>query len=362
MCFLLGGDAEDDSNDNTDTEEEEKLHLSSLSWLGDLEVGAGSGEKESLIQRFLRLRCEVGELVEELDSMTESSREADSQSQGLSIQVKTLSKQLESCHLDQENSATSTGVTLEALNHQIEAMKNVKEKNKKEVNDGVYELYLSGEADRVSYDMSSLDGRLAVLEKVVGNNSLTDRKVLSAPTDDKNLVDAVKILDGRKSLLNQQHIDHVEGRLSALTFKVNSIGEQKGAVEMANKDDKLNKLDSLVSSQSHLAAGLLPQLVERMELVAQLQEGSKSWQDVVDGVEQRQRETKDVIADTEKQVVDAKEHFDNNLAGIQDNFKLLQKKLLVIPSRLVCTILRSTGTESVHFPVPVPMYGNGNGT
>ena len=175
--------------------------------------------------------------------------------------------------------------------------------------------------------MSSLDGRLAVLEKVLGNSSLTERKVLSAPTDDKNLVEAVKVLDGRKSLLNQQHIDHVEGRLSALTFKVNSIGEQKGAVELANKDDKLNKLDSLVSSQSHLAAGLLPQLVERMELVAQLQEGSKSWQDVVDGVEQQQRETKQVIADTEKQVVDAKEHFDNNLAGIQDNFKLLQKKL-----------------------------------
>ena len=290
-------------------------------------MGAGSGEKESLIQRFLRLRCEVGELVEELDSMTESARETDSQSQGLSIQVKTLSKQLESCQLDQDGPAASSGVSLEALNHQIEAIKNVKDKNQKEVNDGVYELYLSREEDRVSYDMSSLDGRLAVLEKVIGSHSLTDRKVLSAPTDDKNLVEAVKVLDGRKSLLNQQHIDHVEGRLSALTFKVNSIGEQKGAVEVANKDDKLNKLDSLVSSQSHLAAGLLPQLVERMELVAQLQEGSKSWQDVVDGVEQRQRETKDVIADTEKQVLDAKEHFDNNLAGIQDNFKLLQKKL-----------------------------------
>ena len=290
-------------------------------------MGAGSGEKESLIQRFLRLRCEVGELVEELDSMTESARETDSQSQGLSIQVKTLSKQLESCQLDQDGPAASPGVSLEALNHQIEAIKNVKDKNQKEVNDGVYELYLSREEDRVSYDMSSLDGRLAVLEKVIGSHSLTDRKVLSAPTDDKNLVEAVKVLDGRKSLLNQQHIDHVEGRLSALTFKVNSIGEQKGAVEVANKDDKLNKLDSLVSSQSHLAAGLLPQLVERMELVAQLQEGSKSWQDVVDGVEQRQRETKDVIADTEKQVLDAKEHFDNNLAGIQDNFKLLQKKL-----------------------------------
>ena len=41
MFETVPGDMEDESNDNTDTEEEEKLHLSSLSWLGDLEVGSG---------------------------------------------------------------------------------------------------------------------------------------------------------------------------------------------------------------------------------------------------------------------------------------------------------------------------------
>jgi len=322
-----GGDVEDESNENTDTEEEEKLHLSSLSWLGDMEVGAGEGEKETMIQRFLRLRCEVGELLEELDSMTESARESDTQSEGLRIQVKTLSRQLEACQLDQEDTPASTGVSVEALTKQIDAMKNTKESGKKEVNDAVYELYVSKEAGRDSHDVSSLDARLAVLEKVVGSSSMSDRRVLSAPTDDKNLVDAIKVLEGRKSLLNQQHIDHVEGRLSALTFKVNSIGEQKGALEAATKEEKLNKVSSLVSSQSNLAAGLLPQIVERLQLVSQLQEGSKCWQDVVDSVEQQQRETKDVITDTEKEVVTTKEYLDNNLSGIHEKMNLLQKKL-----------------------------------
>jgi len=322
-----GGDIEDESNENTDTEEEEKLHLSSLSWLGDMEVGTGEGEKETMIQRFLRLRCEVGELLEELDSMTESAREADTQSQGLSIQVKTLSRQLEACQLDQEDTPASNGVTVEALTKQIEAVKNLKGSTTKELNDAVYELYLSKETGRDSHDVSSLDARLAVLEKVVGSSSMSDRRVLSAPTDDKNLVEGVKVLEGRKNLLNQQHIDHVEGRLSALTFKVNSIGEQKGALEAASKEDKLSKLSSLVSSQSNLAAGLLPQIVERLQLVSQLQEGSKCWQDVVDSVEQQQRETKDVITDTEKEVVNTKEYLDNNLDGIHEKIGLLQKKL-----------------------------------
>merc|ERR1712029_750748 len=122
--------------------------------------------------------------------------------------------------------------------------------------------------------------------------------------------------DDRKSFLNQQHIEHVEGRLSALTFKINSISEQKAAVENATKDEKVNKLARLVSSQSNMAAGLLPEIVERMENVSKLQETSKSWSDTVDSVEQQQRETKEVIKDTEKLVVHTRDSFDKNMSEI----------------------------------------------
>ena len=39
--LLLSGGGDDDSTETTDTESEdpEKLHLSSLSWIGDMEVG-----------------------------------------------------------------------------------------------------------------------------------------------------------------------------------------------------------------------------------------------------------------------------------------------------------------------------------
>ena len=47
----------------------------------------------------------------------------------------------------------------------------------------------------------------------------------------------------------------------------------------------------------------------------------------MDSVEQQQRETKDVITDTEKEVVTTKEYLDNNLSGIHEKMNLLQKKL-----------------------------------
>ena len=46
IFFNLG---EDDSNENTDTESEEteKLHMESLSWMGDMEVGVENVSGES---------------------------------------------------------------------------------------------------------------------------------------------------------------------------------------------------------------------------------------------------------------------------------------------------------------------------
>jgi len=325
-----GADGDDESVDTSEaeTEDQEKLHMTSLSWIGDIEVGADEGKAETLLQRFMRLRCEIGELVDDLDSMTESTREA-SQSEGLSIQVKNLIKQLETCQFNDEvNTTSKSNVELDAMAKQIDALKN-SNKVEKTDGEGVYQIFLSNDK-KASVDIANLDGRLAMLEKIVGHSSPADRKVLSAQTDSQNLEECVKILDDRKSFLNQQHIEHVEGRLSALTFKINSISEQKVAVENATKDEKVNKLANLVSSQSSMAAGLLPEIVERMENVSMLQDNSKTWSDTVDSVQQQQRETKDVIKDTEKLVVDTRECFDKNMTEIFNKCNLLQSKLAEI--------------------------------
>jgi hypothetical protein len=88
-----------------ESEESETLHLSSLSWLGELEVG---GDKETLTQRFTRLRCEVTELTEDLDSLTESAREGSLA--GLHRQVLQLRQQLEGCDLAQEGTTSSSQI------------------------------------------------------------------------------------------------------------------------------------------------------------------------------------------------------------------------------------------------------------
>ena len=319
-----GGDREDNDDSSSSTEEAETLHLTSLSWLGDLEVGTSEGTKETILQRFTRLRCEVGELMDELDSLTESERDV-GHMEGLNMQVKSLSKQLENCQVDnQDNDGSSNQVTVEMLNKQIKDMQHSNNPSSEDQN-AVYQLYLPI-GDKTSLDISTVDGRLAALEKVVGKENAGDRKVLSAPTDGQTIARAVDILAGRKQFLQQQHVDHVEGRLAALTYKIHAIGEQKVAVDMANKDDKATKLLGLMSSQASMAS-VLPDLLERMELVGGVQDGAKQWSHILSSTEQQQRESSKLIEDTNKLVIETRGVFDTNLNDVADKFAELQKRL-----------------------------------
>lgn len=319
-----GGEREEQEDSSTSTEEGETLHLTSLSWLGDMEVGAGPGTRETIVQKFARLRCEVGELAEELDSMTESVRET-GHMEGLNMQVRDLSRQLESCQVEgKEGGSSDNKVTAEMLSKQIQDMQGGTQ-DKKDSTGGVYELYLAT-GEKVSLDISTVDGRLAALEKVVGKEGVGDRKVLSAETDGQTMSRALDTLASRKNFMQQQHVDHVEGRLAALTYKMNAIGEQKAAVEMANKEDKVTRLVGMVSSQASLAS-VLPDLVERMELVGGVQEGAKQWVQVLDSTEQQQRETNKLMEDTDKLVKETRECFDTSLNSVADKFAELQKRL-----------------------------------
>ena len=128
---------------------------------------------------------------------------------------------------------------------------------------------------------------------------------------------ATDTLASRKSFLQQQH---VEGRLAALTYKMNAIGEQKAAVEMANK---VTRLVGMVAS----LASVLPDLVDRMELAGGVHEWAKQWVQFLDSTEQQQRETNKLLEDTEKMVKETRECFDTGLNRVADKFGDLQKRL-----------------------------------
>merc|ERR1719222_1140454 len=327
------GDDEVEEEEGSGGEVEEPapvLHLSSLSWLGDLEIGSG-GETEGLVQRYTRLRCEVAELAEELDAMTESAREG--QVAGLSLQVSDLGQRLARCEIAEKVGGSLDGgegakQVKERLIKDIEGLRKASGEGKSSATPGLYQLYLDDhqQTKQPGVDLASVEGRLAALERAVGPQPVGERRALSAATDGKSLQYAVDNLAAKRSYFQQQHLDHVEGRLAALSLKMNAIGEQKAAILTAREEDKLSRLCKLIEGQASLAA-VLPDLVERLEEVEKVGSRAAGWPELLDSCEQSQQNTKKIISDTKTSVEETTTTLEGSLASVAEKFSELQKKL-----------------------------------
>jgi len=96
------------------------------------------------------------------------------------MQVKDLCQQLENCQGDRNDEGrTNSKVAryLLMLHNLIKDMQGGKDS--KASHGGLYRLYLaSGENEKASLDIFSVDARLAALKKVVGTESVSDRNML----------------------------------------------------------------------------------------------------------------------------------------------------------------------------------------
>ena len=285
-----------------------------------------NAKQETLLQRFTRLRCEVGELVEECDTRAESEQEA-GRLAGLGLQVSTLSRQLDRCELEGVEQRPRQA-SQDKITAQLTALRAGKEGKQVEGRPGgVFQLYLPRD-QQPSLDLAGIESRLAVLEQVVGQPS-QKQLVLSAPTDCGSLAGAADLLASRRPLLQQNHLDHVEGRLAALAYKMNAISEQRAGVMGTDQEERAGRLAGEVATQAGLAP-VLPDLLRRLERVRDLQKAAQHWSHTVDSAEQQQRETQQVIKDTEQLVQQAVESFDKNLSVVAEKFKDLQDKLQTV--------------------------------
>ena len=203
--------------------------------------------------------------------------------------------------------------------------------SKSSTTSGLYQLYLDDQhqTKQPSVDLASIESRLAALEKALGPQPVGERRALSAATDGKSLQYAVDNLAAKRSFFQQQHLDHVEGRLAALSLKMNAIGEQKAAVMSAREEDKLSRLCKLVEGQASLST-VLPELVERLGEVEKVGGRAAGWPELLDSCEQSQQNTKKTISDTKAAVEDTTTNLEGSLASVAEKFSELQKKLQTI--------------------------------
>ena len=291
---------------------------------GELEV-AGPEHNETLQQKFTRLRCEIGEFSEELNSLAEDAREGNLA--GLYQQVHQLQENLDVCVVDQCATETSGDQKhlIENVQKKLQEMSLITGENKSNTNIANYELYLQMKAPVTSEALAQLDKRLAVLEKTVGHD-LENHSVLSVGTDRVPLLDTLDVLENRKYSMNPDHLSHVEGRLAALTTKLNALSEHKEKVNKARDLSKVTKLFDVLEDRAGLLV-VLPDIKERLQDLRELHTISGEWNARTSDISRDQESTETMLAENRALVSDTQALLTKGLEGVGQKLETLNTSL-----------------------------------
>jgi len=324
-------DPETDPEDESCSEVSEWLHMSSLSCVGaDLEI-VQQGTKETLIQKFTRLHCEVNELSEDLNCMTESVREGSLA--GLHLQVEKLREELEllsavsqndaAANQHQQSDIASHTKLIQQLQQQIAGLQS-------DGGEGVgfqYDLYLKRSAPLDPDIISKLDRRLARLEKTVGTQQMPSNKVLSVKTDNLPLTEALKLLQSKKHTLSTDHLTHIEGRLSALTTKLNALKEQKDRLNAAKSASQVARIfNSLEANVGMLS--VIPEVEDRMQDVIKLNNQATQWNGRLSEINSDQEKTESLLVENTQLLQQTKDRLSSSLQGVTKKLENLQADLV----------------------------------
>ena len=320
---------------------------------GDYELaGTGSGQKgvETPLQKYQRLNCEVKELLEELDlAKTQAKQDAGTEKHaqslvGVATQTTQLQEQLSNLKLeemlgsglvkqlkDPQRAANEKLITqLKAIGEAKPAAvtgnnesKNVSDDNSKVMYELMMKPNVASFEDHVQ--IAEVEKRIASIEKLIAA-SPEKMSTLAIETNQKHISGSVGVLDSRLSLLNPTHLDHVEGRLSALLQKMNTAADQKHTIEDADKQVKVDELyDLCVKGEAN--AVVLPDIVDRLDALQSLHGSALQFTKTISQLDSVQQKLEHNLSGNGAMLKDTQTKFQENLSNIQKNFDNLEQRI-----------------------------------
>lgn len=247
---------------------------------GDWELVA-EGQKETPLQKYQRLQCEMKELLEEVSELKQGEEIGEQQSCLVTNnQVDQALKQLYDLRLEDSLGTEIVGHLTDPQGNQINKLlaqlehfkqssagdKSVDATANAVPSDSiVYQLHYRPEHTRLEQTtrLSELEHRLHRLENVLGGTSDKLARLATA-TQQHTLYDAAQQLSAKASLLDSAQLDHIEGRLTALQQKMNTVATQNAATaEDGERDQMIIELYDLVKKSENLSQ-ILPDTIERL--------------------------------------------------------------------------------------------------
>ncbi|CAG9766653.1 unnamed protein product [Ceutorhynchus assimilis] len=311
---------------------------------GDWEL-AGAREKETPIQKYQRLQCEMSELLEEVNNLNKNPdtnkldclvpTEQVEQSLKLLADLKleeTLGEELIAKMSDPE------GAQLQKLLAQLQQFKqSINEEpgsQKPNEADGiVYQFTYRPEQAKLKQTarVADLESRLHRLESVIGASSDKLSRLTTA-TNKGSLLEVAQYLSATASLLDSSQLDHIEGRLSALSQKLQEIADKKSVLQHDEEKDKMIlELYEQVKNQN--IDKILPQTIERLKSLEALHNKATEFCKTLTQMELAQSEINSNVQNNKTLLQGVQESFAMNLNEINQTVMSLDARIKALKEK-----------------------------
>lgn len=291
---------------------------------------AGEGEKETPIQKCLRLQCEMNELMEEITASqadATKTKEEKASYEAVFDVVGTAKKVLESLKLEQ-----AIGSETVAMGAETEAKKLLTK---------IEEYKKSGGADPAktatelvySSRIAELEHRLHELEVAVGAKPEKISR-LAGSAGAGNLIEAVQSISAKAALLQPQQLDLIETRLGNLLLKMSAIDEKSAATgQDANREQKILELYEIAKTTEPIVQ-ILPDMLNRMQTLESLHKYATNFSKLFAELETTQASILKGIASNKTLLTGVQEAFAQNLENVNKEVKKLDERMKTLQEKV----------------------------
>lgn len=315
---------------------------------GDWEL-VSEGEKETPLQKYQRLQCEIKELYEEVNELKEKSKdEVEIKSAGEIIsQAQQLEKQLISLKLEDclgsdivASLSDPQGTMLKQLISQIELFKQANmppsklssedKKADESVESGIlkYQMMYLPEKARMqeAARIAQLEQRLCCLENLIGTSNDKLSK-FSQNLKCEGIMEAVQQLEAKTSLLDVNQLDTIETRLGTLIYRMDSIAQKKAAMEQdSEQEQKISEMYEIMKKTDAISQ-ILPQTVERLLTLSDIHQQAAAFSKSLMRLEELQAEISSGLDSNKSLLKGVQESFASNMEVIKSNIALLDERV-----------------------------------
>lgn len=228
---------------------------------------AAQGEKESPIEKYRRIKCEIDELMNEIvesNSNSNTSKKDKESYESVSMAMNSAQRVLGSLKLEsvlgmESVQGIASDSQIKKLIAQVECF----------CGDAAAKVPIETNKNQLEHTkrIAELEARLHRVESIIGTQqSERLNRLASSFETNGTLVDSIQQISTKAALLQPSQLDQIEERIKALTIKLNAINE-KTATLGGNKGSHDEKIMSLydIAKKTEPIAKFLPDMLHRMQ-------------------------------------------------------------------------------------------------